>query len=292
MARSAPKVRLLRSLTRAAKSQQALLVTLLDAFAPAPAKPPRKAPVQRAAKPAPLPPGRAAATPGKWLALQHPLPAKAGQAVAQGMSYWLYLPSNVPDSVARHGWPLVVMLHGCQQGAAQFAQGTRMNQLAEEKGYAVLYPQQSVSVHAQRCWRWYDRATQEGDGDTIVLASLVAAVCAQHGIDRRRIYACGISAGAGMAAALALNYPEWIAAVGLHSAPVFGAGHSQMGALHVMRHGALTQADGAIAGVLQRRATQAMPGVAQPMPPMPAILIQGDDDPVVRPVNQQQLAHQ
>ena len=45
-------------------------------------------------------------------------------------------------------------------------------------------------------------------------------------------------------------------------------------------------------GLLQRRATQASPSVARPMPPMPAMLIQGDDDQVVHPVNQQQLARQ
>ena len=61
------------------------------------------------------------------------------------------------------------MLHGCQQTATQFAQGTRMNQWAEQMGYAVLYPQQSVSAHAQRCWKWYDRATQEGGGDVPIL---------------------------------------------------------------------------------------------------------------------------
>jgi poly(hydroxyalkanoate) depolymerase family esterase len=223
---------------------------------------------------------------------QYPLPLTPGQAVAKGMHYWLYLPERMPDSVARHGWPLIVMLHGCQQSATQFAQGTRMNQLAEDKGYAVLYPQQLVSVQAQRCWRWYDRSTQQGGGETMVLAALVAQVCEQHMIDRRRIYACGISAGAGMAAVLALNHPELIAAVGLHSAPVFGAGHSPVGALHVMRHGAPGQAEAAILGLLQRRSMQALPAVAKPMPPMPALLIQGEDDQVVRPVNQQQLARQ
>jgi hypothetical protein len=148
MAKPAPRVRLLRSLTRAVKSQQSMLAKLLDACAPAPKKPPRKAapskpPSKRAAaQTAPLGlrrharPGLPPAT-GKWLAGQYPLPLKPGQAVAQGMSYWLYLPERVPDSVARHGSPLIVMLHGCHQSATQFVQGTRMNQLAEDKGYAA-----------------------------------------------------------------------------------------------------------------------------------------------------------
>jgi poly(3-hydroxybutyrate) depolymerase len=125
-----------------------------------------------------------------------------------------------------------------------------------------------------------------------VLAALIAKVCEQHTIDRRRIYACGLSAGAGMASVLALNHPELIAAVGLHSGPVFGAGHSPVGALQVMRHGAPAQADAAILSLLERRSMQTLPAVAKPMPPMPALLIQGEDDQVVRPVNQQQLVRQ
>ncbi|WP_449405988.1 extracellular catalytic domain type 1 short-chain-length polyhydroxyalkanoate depolymerase [Massilia phosphatilytica] len=183
------------------------------------------------------------------------------------------------------------MLHGCQQSATQFAEGTRMNQLAEDKGYMVLYPQQPIGVQAQRCWRWYDRSTELGDGDTAALAALIGSIGEQYPIDRRRIYACGLSAGAGMAAVLALNHPELIAAVGLHSGPVFGAGHTPLGASHVMRHGA-AQSDAAILGVLERRAARAAPGLPAPMPPMPALMVQGDDDQVVRPINQQQLARQ
>ncbi|MFJ1468170.1 extracellular catalytic domain type 1 short-chain-length polyhydroxyalkanoate depolymerase [Massilia orientalis] len=280
MAKPARKTRLLRSLTRAAKAQQSMLATLLDVYAPAPVRPARKAvPRKPAARP-----GLAPAT-GRWLAGRFPLPATQGQAVARDMQYWLYVPDRVRDAQPRDGWPLVVMLHGCHQSATQFAQGTRMNHLAEAKGFAVLYPQQSVTVQAQRCWRWYDRATQEGGGETGALASLIGTVCERHPIDRRRIYACGLSAGAGMAAILALNHPELIAAVALHSGPVFGAGHGPIGALHVMRHGAAAHADAAISGLLMRRA-------AAPLPPMPALLIQGEDDQVVDPVNQRQLARQ
>jgi poly(hydroxyalkanoate) depolymerase family esterase len=208
------------------------------------------------------------------------------------MRYWLYLPKHVPDTAAQHGWPLIVMLHGCQQSATQFAQGTGMNRLAEDKGYAVLYPQQPMSVQAQRCWRWYEPSTQQGGGETIALAGLIGNVCEQHPIDRRRIYACGLSAGAGMAAVLAVNHPDLIAAVALHSGPVFGAGHTPMGALHVMRFGAAAQSDAAILGVLERRAAQALPGKARATSFMPALLIQGSDDQVVRPINQEQLTRQ
>lgn len=295
MAKLAPGVKLLRSMTRAAKARQSLLGTMLDAYAPKPA--PRKRARKTAPKtasstasPSASPASRAAprqlprAT-GTWLTGQY---AQSGLQVVQ---YWLYLPQRVPDNVARHGWPLVVMLHGCHQSATQFAEGTRMNRLAEDKGYAVLYPQQSASVQGQRCWRWYDRPTQQGDGETLALAGLIGAVCAQYPIDRRRIYACGLSAGAGMAAVLALNHPELIAAVGLHSSPVFGAGHGQLGAMHVMRHGAEMQANAAIPDLLERRALESATA-HRPMPPMPALLVQGEEDQVVRPVNQLQLARQ
>ena len=264
MARLAPGIKLLRSLTRAAKAHQKLTLKLLAT--PAPRK---RLPKQPRQSPTIVPP------PGQWItgSLAH-------------VDYWLYLPRAVPDSVAQHGWPLVVMLHGCHQSASDFAEGTRMNRLAEDKGYAVLYPQQSVRVHAQRCWRWYDRDTQQGGGETAVLADLINAVRMTFPIDRSRIYACGLSAGAGMAAVLGLNHPELIAAIGLHSSPVFGVGHSQIGALRVMRHGAPMTCDAAIVGVLERR--PALPA----MPSMPAILIQGADDQVVRPVNQQHLARQ
>jgi len=275
MAKPVRKTRLLRSLTRAAKAQRSMLTTLLDVYAPTPTKPARKAaPRKPATRPSVARPGLVPAT-GKWLAGRFPL-------AATSMQYWLYLPDHEQP---RDGWPLVVMLHGCHQSATQFAQGTRMNHVAEAKGFAVLYPQQSVTAQAQRCWRWYDRATQEGGGETEVLASLIGSVCEQYPIDRRRIYACGLSAGAGMAAILALNHPERIAAVALHSGPVFGAGHSPIGALHVMRHGAAAHADAAISGLLLRRA-------ATPLPPMPALLVQGEDDKVVDPVNQRQLARQ
>lgn len=243
---------LLRTLLRAGQQQQRASARLLGALM---APPP---PVKQSAKPA-----------GSWL------PLHDGHLRA-----FLYWPASaVPGTPV----PLAVMLHGCEQTATSFAEGTRLNLMAEKLGYAVLYPQQSASSHPQRCWRWYDRATQHGGGDAALVAAVVRHVVARYPIDARRVYIGGISAGAAMAHIVALNQPGTFAALGMHSGPVFGAGHSGVGALGVMRHGAASRADQAIAEVLLRQGGRSH---------LPTIVIHGDDDPVVRPVNQLQLAGQ
>lgn len=288
MVKAIPGARLLRSLARAGKAQQKLFARLISASSPTVSKPAKRTVKKAGAKkPGVLEirqhPRTAPATPpGKWTMARSSLPPQAGVKNDQRMSHWLYIPEQIPESAARHGWPLIVMLHGCHQSATQFACGSRMNQLAEQKGYAVLYPQQPLGVQAQRCWRWYKQSVQHGDGETAGLAALIDTICTQQGIDRRRIYACGISAGAGMAAILALNHPDLIAAVAMHSAPVFGVSRNAIDGLRVMRQGEALHAEIAIDRILERRAIQ----------PMPAILIQGDDDTVVHPVNQLQLARQ
>ena len=239
----------------------------------------QRASTARAAAPPPEP---AAPATGKWLASY--LSAMSDRGLLRRMSYWLYLPDRpAAETAARGGLPLIVMLHGCDQSATLFAQGTRMNPLAETAGCAVLYPQQAVSTHPHRCWKWYDRATQRGGGDVPMIVGIINKVIANYPIDRSRVYICGISAGAGMANIVALNHPELFAGLGLHSGPSFGAAHGTIGALAVMQHGAGGRVDGAIAEVLDKRPA---------FPPLPTILIQGEGDQVVRPINQTQLERQ
>ncbi|MES2760270.1 MAG: PHB depolymerase family esterase [Pseudomonadota bacterium] len=242
----------------------------------APLKTKRAQPARAAKAPAAVPDPAAPAT-GKWLASY--LSGISERGTLRRMSYWLYLPDRPLAETADGSLPLIVMLHGCEQTATLFAQGTRMNQLAETAGYAVLYPQQSVSTHRHRCWKWYDRATQQGGGDVPMIVGIINKVMANYPIDRSRIYICGISAGAAMANIVALNHPDLFAGLGLHSGPSFGGAHSTIGALTVMQHGAGMRVDGAIAEVLGRR---------EQFQPLPTILIHGDEDHVVRPIN---LAH-
>jgi len=193
------------------------------------------------------------------------------------LHYHLFLPEVTSCEI-----PLVVMLHGCRQNAEEFALGTRMNIHSSARGFAVLYPEQSIRSQSHRCWRWYDKTIQKGGSEVAALTSMIEYVTSKHAIDCDRIYVCGISAGAAMAHILALTRPDLIAAVGLHSGPAYGGCNSVAGAYRVMQQGS-------------RRPISALSDVLSGLPPqnpVPAILIAGSSDPVVRPVNHRQLLEQ
>ena len=181
------------------------------------------------------------------------------------LAYKLYVPPTAIDAQGAKR-PLVVMLHGCTQGAADFAAGTRMNTLAREAGALVLYPEQTQHANAQRCWNWFKpQHQQRGRGEPEALAMLIRSIADEHDIDGSRIYVAGLSAGGAMADILGRCYPDLIAAVGVHSGLPSGAASDLPSALAAMRNGASTGAASASA----------------PVPVPPTIVFHGDADATV-----------
>jgi poly(hydroxyalkanoate) depolymerase family esterase len=177
-------------------------------------------------------------------------------------AYWLY----EPEFQAGSPLPLVVMLHGCQQDAKDFAQGSHMNKLAEHYGFAVAYAEQTQRANRMRCWNWFARHHQGQCGESAMISALALDAARKAGADASCIYLAGMSAGGAMALVAAHAYPDVFAAVACHSGVPLGAASNAYEALRVMRHGP----SGA---------------VSTPSVFVPTIVFHGSDDTLVHPAN-------
>jgi poly(hydroxyalkanoate) depolymerase family esterase len=197
----------------------------------------------------------------------------ANQAGAR--PYKLY----IPTSYAGQSLPLVVMLHGCTQTSDDFANGTRMNALAEERQCFVLYPEQTHAANRSRCWNWFKRGDQRREqGEPAILAGMTREVMNRYRIDPGKVYVAGLSAGGAMAAVMGTAYPELYAAVGVHSGLACGSAHDLPSALAAMR--------GTPASF--GRNTGSMPTA----PATPTIVFHGDRDKTVHPRNSEHVVSQ
>ncbi|MEJ8816046.1 PHB depolymerase family esterase [Variovorax ureilyticus] len=192
-----------------------------------------------------------------------------GRLTHQGrtLAYKLYLPPHPAGSEITPR-PMVMMLHGCTQGASDFAAGTQLNALARDLGVVVLYPEQTQHANSQKCWNWFKpQHQQRGRGEPAVLTALAQSITAEHHVDAARVFVAGLSAGGAMADILGRCYPDVFAAVGVHSGLPSGSATDLMSAMSAMRGG------GASACTTRGR----------PMPP--TIVFHGDADATVHVSN-------
>lgn len=183
--------------------------------------------------------------------------------------YWLFLPTRLASRM-----PLVVMLHGAGQTAEDFASGTMMNEVAEEHGVIVVYPEQPWSANVSRSWNWYLEADQKrNEGEPALIAGITRRVIADFPVDDARVYVAGLSSGGAAAAVMALAYPDLFAAACIHSGLASGAATGLVSAFKAMRVGG-------------RSRTVASPRA------VPTIVFHGDRDAIVNHANAAQVVIQ
>jgi poly(hydroxyalkanoate) depolymerase family esterase len=186
----------------------------------------------------------------------------------------------IPSGFDGEALPLLVMLHGCTQDPDDFAAGTRMNALAEEQGFLVLYPAQAPRSNLHKCWNWFSPLHQRrGAGEPALLAGMTRHVLQTHGVDHDRVYVAGLSAGGAMAAILAREYPDLFAAAGVHSGVAPRTAQDVPSAFAVMQSGPGTARDLVSAMLSLQPAAEA---AAEPSAPgVPLIVFHGDADKTV-----------
>lgn len=120
----------------------------------------------------------------------------------------LHVPEGLPSDS-----PMVVVLHGCGQTAAGYAEGAGWIELAERYGFAVLCPEQVRTNNASLCFNWFENAdTERGSGEAASIAQMVRWAVTDLDVDARRVFVTGLSAGGAMTAVMLATYPEVFAA--------------------------------------------------------------------------------
>jgi poly(3-hydroxybutyrate) depolymerase/sterol desaturase/sphingolipid hydroxylase (fatty acid hydroxylase superfamily) len=137
-------------------------------------------------------------------------------------TYTVHLPAHAMDGAPL---PLVVVLHGGAGNGLAAARQTQFSDAADAAGFIVVYPNGTdrarpflnamgkpgfLTWNAGRCCGY---AMQNGVDDVGFVRSMVAQLEQNYPIDRRRIYATGISNGGMMAYRLAADASKRVAAI-------------------------------------------------------------------------------
>jgi poly(hydroxyalkanoate) depolymerase family esterase len=143
---------------------------------------------------------------------------------------WAHVPEHLPSLA-----PLVVALHGCDQNAAVYSHGAGWSSLADRMGFAVVYPEQQPANNPKNCFSWFlPGDITRGHGEALSIQQMVEHAIATFGVDRRRVFITGLSAGGAMAAVMLATYPEVFAGGAIIAGLPYGCAKSVQEAFEAM----------------------------------------------------------
>ncbi len=129
--------------------------------------------------------------------------------------YLIYVPRSYDRKRAT---PLVISMHGGGMWPTAQMDVSQWNRVADRHGFLVVYPS-GIGLSRHKVWS----AGQDGSSprDVQFISDLIDTLIADFNIDPARIYADGLSNGAGMAFRLSCELSDRIAAIGMVASAVF-----------------------------------------------------------------------
>lgn len=134
----------------------------------------------------------------------------AGTVGGHQRRYAVYVPPNLMP-----GAPLVIVLHGGGGDGPymRLSTGFEFDMLADANGFVVAYPD-GIGQAWNTCRKHVNNAAKRQRIDDVTfIEAIIAHEALAHGIDRRRVFATGHSFGGQMAFRLALERPNEFAGV-------------------------------------------------------------------------------
>ena len=112
-----------------------------------------------------------------------------------------FTPTRLPLKPA-----IVIVVHGCQQTPEGLDADSGFTRLAKERGFVLLFPQQTRVNNAQNCFNWFRPSEVTRDrGEVLSIKQMIEHTLKHYRADRTRVYIVGISAGGAMTGSLVAN---------------------------------------------------------------------------------------
>lgn len=175
---------------------------------------------------------------------------------------------------------LFVLLHGCGQNAVELANHSGLSHLSKTKGFALLAVQQQATNNATTCFNWFSEADQlKGKGEALSIMNMIDKT--KQLTNSKDVYLIGLSAGGAMASNLLAQYPEEFKAGAVVAGISYPCANNLIKAISCMKSGSSTSA---------KQMAQQISSNNSNWPDL--VVITGDKDQIVAPVNSEQMAEQ
>jgi poly(hydroxyalkanoate) depolymerase family esterase len=197
------------------------------------------------------------------------------------LKMYTYAPAPPPAGKA----PLVLVLHGCSQSAKVFLSESGWDRLADRLGLHLVLPEQQLGNNIAGCFNWFSPAdSARGKGEAASIMQMLDHAKTLFSVDDARLFVTGVSAGGAMTAALLAAHPDRFAG-GAVMAGVPAGCATDVGSGTACMQG--------VDKTAKQWGDLARLGLSTHAGPWPLVtLFHGSADPVVVPLNLDELAEQ